>query len=181
MKKIIITSAFLLFTQVAIFAQTPVTTTTPSENSAQTTKNNKAKGREGIQKGKDQANGNREKQPKMSAADRAIQYSNELKTTLSLTPDQYQKVLAVNTECISRKDAMKGNRDKGAMKTGKTDIKAYRVGEFQKIFTDQQMTAYQQMNANKNEKDNNEKNINQGKRGKGKKHEKDEGKQQTSN
>ena len=128
MKKIIITSAFLLFTQVAIFAQTPVTT--PSENF----KNDKTKGRNGFQKGKDQIDGNREKQPKMSAADRAVQYSNELKKTLALTPDQYQKVLAVNTECISRKDAMRGSGDKGPMKTGKADIKAYRVGEFQKIF-----------------------------------------------
>lgn len=163
----------------AFFAQIPVTI--PSENSVQSPKNDKAKNRNGFQKGKDQVNGNREKQPKMSATDRAIQYSNELKTTLSLTPDQFQKVLAVNTECISRKDAMKGNGDKGTMKTGKADIKAYRVGEFQKIFTAQQMTAYQQMNANKNKKDDDEKDNNRGERGKGKKHGKDDGEQKSSN
>lgn len=178
MRKTIITSAFLLFAQVAIFAQT---SSTPPETSAQTPKNNKAKDKNGIQKSKDQANGNREKQPKMSAADRAVQYSNELKTTLALTPDQFQKVLAVNTECISRKDAMKGSGDKETMKTGKTDIKAYRAGEFQKIFTAQQMTAYQQMNANKNEKDDDEKDNNRGERGKGKKHGKDDREQKTSN
>lgn len=170
MKKTIITSAFLLFAQVAIFAQTPVATT-PSEASAQTPKNDKPKGRDG----------NREKQPKMSAADRAVQYSNELKMTLTLTPDQYKKVLSVNTECISRKDVMKGSGDKGTMKTGKSDIKAYRVGEFQKIFTAQQMTAYQQMNANKNEKDDDEKDNNRSGRGKEKKHGKEEGEQKTSN
>jgi hypothetical protein len=169
MKKTIITSAFLLFAQVAIFAQTPVAS--PSDGSVQTPKNDRSKGRDN----------NREKQPKMSAADRAVQYSNELKTTLTLTPDQYQKVLAVNTECISRKDAMKGSGDKGAMKTGKADIKAYRLGEFQKIFTAQQMTAYQQMNANKNEKDDDEKDGNRGERGKGKGHGKEEGEQKTSN
>ena len=177
MKKTIITSAILLFTQIAIFAQTPATTI-PSETSAQTPKNGKGRGN---QQGKDQRDDNRDKQPKMTAADRAVQYSNELKTALTLTPDQYQKVLAVNTECISRKDAMRGNGDKTTMKTGKADIKAYRLGEFQKIFTAQQMTAYQQMNANKNEKDDDEKNINHGERGKGKKHGKDEGEQKTSN
>lgn len=162
MKKIIITSVFLLFAQVAIFAQTPVATT-PSNGSAQM-----PKGRDGFQKGKGSTDGNREKQPKMTAADRAVQYSNELKTALSLTPDQYQKVLAVNTECISRKDAMRGSGDKGTMKTGKADIKGYRLGEFQKIFTAQQMTTYQQMNANKNEKDDDGKDGNRGDRGKGK-------------
>jgi hypothetical protein len=169
MKKTIITSAILLFTQIAIFVQTPVAS--PSDSSVQTPKNDKSNGRDG----------NREKQPKMSAADRAVQYSNELKMTLALTPDQFQKVLAVNTECISRKDAIKGSGDKGTMKTGKADIKAYRIGEFQKIFTAQQMTAYQQMNANKNEKDDDEKDGNRGERGKGKKHVKDDGEQKTSN
>jgi len=141
MKKTIIASVILLFTQIAIFAQTPVVTP-PSDASAQTMKGDKGKGN---QRGKDQ----REKQPRMTAAVRAVQYSNQLKTVLSLNDDQYQKVLAVNTECITRKDAMKGSGDKGAMKTGKSDIKAYRLGEFKKIFTAQQMTTYQNMNENK--------------------------------
>lgn len=175
MKKIIIISVFLLSAQVGILAQTPATT--PSGTSAQTPKSDREQGRDGFQKGKDRKDGNREKQPKMTAADRAVQYSNELKTALTLNPDQYQKVLAVNTECISRKDAMKGNGDKATMKTGKGDIKAYRLGEFQKIFTAQQMTTYQQMNASKNEKDDDEKNINHGQRGKSKKHGKDESEQ----
>ena len=145
MKKTIITFAILLFTQIAIFAQTPVTPT-PSDASAQTSKGDKGKGN---QRGKRQ----REKQPRMTTANRAVQYSNQLKTVLTLNDDQYQKVLAVNTECITRKDAMRGNGDKGAMKTGKSDIKAYRSGEFKKIFTAQQLTAYQNMNDDKGEKD----------------------------
>jgi hypothetical protein len=143
MKKSIITSALLLFVQLAIFAQTPVVST--PDASTQNPKSDRG-GRGGNQKGRDQRDGNREKQPKMTAADRATQYSNQLKTALTLNDDQYQKVLAVNTECITRKDAMRGGGDKGTMKTGKADIKAYRLGEFQKIFTADQMTAYQNMN-----------------------------------
>ena len=165
MKKIIITSAFLLFAQIAIFAQTPVVTP-PSDAPAQTPKGDRERGKGGYQKGKDQRDGNREKQPKMTAADRAVQYSNELKTALTLNDEQYQKVLAVNTECIVRKDAMKGGGDKATMKTGKADIKAYRLGEFQKIFTAGQMTSYQSMNDDKDGKE--EKNDNRGGRRKGK-------------
>jgi hypothetical protein len=83
-----------------------------------------------------------------------------------LNDEQYQKVLTVNTECITRKDAMRGSGEKGAMKTGKADIKAYRLGEFQKIFTADQMTAYQNMNDDKDSK--NEKDGERGGKGKGK-------------
>lgn len=165
MKKTIITSAILLFTQMAIFAQTPKVKT-PSDASAQAIRGDK---------GKDQ----REKQPKMTAAARAVQYSNQLKTGLTLNEDQYQKVLAVNTECITRKDAMKGSGDKGAMKTGKNDIKAYRLGEFKKIFTAQQMTAYQNMNEDKDGKDDND--GERGGRGKGKGRGKDDGDKKENN
>jgi hypothetical protein len=171
MKKSIITSAFLLFAQIVIFAQTPVVTT-PSDVPAQTPKSEKGRGKGGYQKGKDQREGKREKQSKMTAADRAAQYSNELKTGLTLNDDQYQKVLAVNTECITRRDALKGGGDKAAMKTGKADIKAYRLGEFQKIFTAEQMTAYQNMNDDKDGKDDkddkDEKDGDRGQKGKGK-------------
>jgi hypothetical protein len=169
MKKTIFTSAFLLFAQIVIFAQTPAVIT-PSDAPAQTPKSDKVRGNEGgrggYQRGKDQRENKKEKQPKMTAADRAVQYSNELKTTLTLNDEQYQKVLAVNTECITRKDALKGSGDKGAMKTGKADIKAYRLGEFQKIFTADQMTAYQNMNDDKDGKD--DKDDNRGGKGKGK-------------
>jgi hypothetical protein len=177
MKKTIITSAFLLFAQIAIFAQTPVGTT-PSDAPAQTPKSEKGRGGErgkgGYQKGKDQKEGKREKQPKMTASDRAVQYSNQLKTSLGLSDDQFQKVLAVNTECITRRDALKGSGDKAAMKTGKADIKAYRLGEFQKIFTADQMIAYQNMNDDKDDKDDKDEKDgdrgNKGKKGKGKGH-----------
>ena len=177
MKKTIITSAFLLFAQIAIFAQTPVVTP-PVDAPAQTPKSEKGrgndKGKRGYQKGKDQRDGNREKQPKMTATDRAAQYSNELKTALTLNEEQYQKVLTVNTECITRKDALKGGGDKSAMKTGKADIKAYRLGEFQKIFTADQMTSYQNMNDDKDGKDDKDEKEgdrgDKGKKGKGKGH-----------
>jgi hypothetical protein len=179
MKKSIITSAFLLFTQIAIFAQTPVVTTPLDVPvTTQTPKGDRGRGNDrgkgGYQKGKEQREGKREKQPKMSASDRAAQYSTELKTALTLNDDQYQKVLAVNTECITRRDALKGGGDKAAMKTGKADIKAYRLGEFQKIFTADQMTAYQNMNDDngkdvKDEKDDkDEKDGDRGQKGKGK-------------
>ena len=180
MKKTIITSAFLLFAQLAIFAQTPVVTP-PSDAPAQTPKGERGRGNEkgkgGYQKGKDQKEGKREKQPKMTAADRASQYSNQLKTVLTLNEDQYQKVLAVNTECITRKDALKGGGDKAAMKAGKTEIKAYRLGEFQKIFTAEQMTAYQNMNDDKERDDNDEKEDDRGGKGKGKSKGKGHGKE----
>ena len=171
MKKTIITSAFLLFAYTAILAQTPVVTA-PSDASipVQTPKGDKGRGNErgkdGYQQGKDPRENKKEKQPKMTAADRAVQYSNELKTALTLNDEQYQKVLTVNTECITRKDAMRGSGEKGAMKTGKADIKAYRLGEFQKIFTADQMTAYQNMNDDKDSK--NEKDGERGGKGKGK-------------
>jgi len=138
MKKTIIASAILLFTQIAIFAQTPVVT--PPTDAAQNSK---------IDGGR---KGQRGRQSQMTAANRAVQYSSQLKTTLTLNDDQYQRVLAVNTECITRKDAMKGSGDGGAMKTGKGDIKAYRLGEFKKIFTPEQMTTFQNMNADNNGK-----------------------------
>jgi hypothetical protein len=187
MKKTIITSAFLLIAQIAIFAQTPAVIT-PSDVPvpAQTTKGDKGRGNE---RAKDQREGKKEKQPKMTAADRAVQYSNELKTTLTLNDEQYQKVLAVNTECITRKDAMRGSGDKGTMKTGKADIKAYRLGEFQKIFTADQMTAYQNMNDDKDGKDGkDDKDDNRGGKGKGKgksdrgdRNKKDDGEKKESN
>ncbi|MES2518130.1 MAG: hypothetical protein V4585_08490 [Bacteroidota bacterium] len=145
MKKAFITSAILLFVQIAIFAQVPLATTPDSPS----TKTEKGKG----DKPK------KDKQPKMSAADRAVQYSNQLKSSLSLNDAQYQKVLAVNTECITRKDAMKGNQDHEASRLSKEDIKTYRSSEFQKIFTADQFTTYQNLN---------KKGGNDGEHGKGK-------------
>ena len=81
---------------------------------------------------------------KLSAADRAVEYSQQLKKSLKLTDKQYNQVLRVNTECINRKDALKSSKDD--MKQGSADIKAYRVGEFTKIFAADQLAAYQKMN-----------------------------------
>lgn len=76
---------------------------------------------------------------------RAVAYSNELKKKLSLTDDQYKKVLDVNTECIRRKDALKAGGQKGG--AGFKEISAYRKQQFQTILTPDQQTKLQAMNA----------------------------------
>ena len=73
---------------------------------------------------------------------RAVPYSNELKTKLGLNADQYQKVLAVNTECIRRKD-----QGKAAGKDNGKDISAYRQQQFQSILTAEQMAELKAINA----------------------------------
>ena len=78
-----------------------------------------------------------------SAEDRGAIYSKQLKKELTLTDDQYNKVLAVNTECIRRKDAAKSSGDKDAAK----NIKAYRNQQFQTILTPDQMTKLKSINA----------------------------------
>ncbi len=143
MKKAIIASIALLFVQIAVFAQTPVVST--PENTPQTKtdkRGNRNEGRKEEKKGRKDEGGWK----KSSSAERAVQYSQQLKSGLSLSDDQYQKVLAVNTECINRKDAARGSQDRSAMKTSKDDIKVYRQGEFQKIFTPEQFNAYQNLN-----------------------------------
>ena len=82
-----------------------------------------------------------------SAAQRAVQYSQDLKAKLGLSNDQYGKILAVNTECITRKDALKTLTDASAMKDGKKQIKDYRATEFAKILTSDQQTKLKSMNA----------------------------------
>ena len=84
------------------------------------------------------------------AAQRAVQYSQDLKAKLGLSDDQYGKILAVNTECITRKDALKTLTDATAMKGGKKQIKDYRAAEFAKILTAAQLTKLQSMNASNN-------------------------------
>lgn len=76
---------------------------------------------------------------------RAAQYTDELKTKLNLTDDQYKKVLAVNTECIRRKDALKASGQKDA--NGKKEIAAYRKQQFQTILTPDQQAKLKALNA----------------------------------
>ena len=78
-----------------------------------------------------------------SSEDRGAVYSKQLKKELNLSDDQYNKVLAVNTECIRRKDAAKSSGDKEAAKS----IKAYRNQQFQTILTPDQMTKLKSINA----------------------------------
>ncbi|HVI48673.1 MAG TPA: hypothetical protein VM802_27640 [Chitinophaga sp.] len=77
------------------------------------------------------------------AEQRAAQYADELKQKLSLTDDQYKKVLAVNTECIRRKDALKagGDQDKAKFK----EISEYRKQQFQTILTPDQQAKLKDM------------------------------------
>ena len=78
-----------------------------------------------------------------STEERGAIYSKQLKKELNLTDDQYNKVLAVNTECIRRKDAAKSSGDKDAAKS----IKDYRNQQFQTILTPDQMTKLKSINA----------------------------------
>jgi len=84
------------------------------------------------------------------AEQRAVSYSKELQQKLNLTPDQYTKVLSVNTECIKRKDAMKQS---GA--TNFKEISTYRMQEYQTILTPDQMTKLKAMNTQMNPKNGN--------------------------
>lgn len=87
------------------------------------------------------------KAPKTLAApeQRAISYSKELKQKLSLSDDQYTKVLAVNTECIRRKDALKTAGQDNTK--GRKEISAYRQQQYQGILTPQQQAQLKAMNA----------------------------------
>ena len=93
---------------------------------------------------------NKTKATPQPAAQRAVQYSQDLKAKLGLSDDQYGKILVVNTECITRKDALKTLTDVAAAKGGKKQIKDYRAAEFAKILTAAQLTKLQSMNANNN-------------------------------
>ena len=74
---------------------------------------------------------------KAAADARAIPYSKELKAKLGLNDDQYNKVLAVNTECINKKD----------QKVNSKEISAYRQQQYQTILTPDQMAKLKAINA----------------------------------
>ena len=77
-------------------------------------------------------------------AQRAIPYSKELQKKLSLNDDQYTKVLAVNTECINKKDALKqADQKKGG---GSKEIAQYRMEQYKTILTPDQMTKLKSLN-----------------------------------
>lgn len=119
MKKILLAMSVTLFS-IGVFAQTPMTTAKQVSQSATATKVAK-------------------QMP--SAEIRATQYSNELKSKLALTDDQYKKVMTVNTECIKRKDAAKASG-----KDASKDISAYRQQQYQTILTPAQMAKLKGMN-----------------------------------
>ena len=70
-----------------------------------------------------------------------------MKAKLGLSDDQYKKILTVNTECITRKDALKTSTNATTTKDGKKQIKDYRAAEFAKILTPDQLTKLKSMNA----------------------------------
>lgn len=111
-----------------------------------------------------------EHKPKKSAEERAVQYADQLKSTLSLSDAQYKQVLAVNTECITRKDALRANGS--IKKQGNDGIHAYRIAEYQKIFTAEQMTAFEnyrkEVKEERPDRDGNKNGRQDGGRGKGK-------------
>lgn len=78
------------------------------------------------------------------AEQRAVAYSKQLQKELTLDDDQYAKVLAVNTECIRRKDALKQNKqpDPNASKA----ISQYRMQQYQTILKPDQLTKLKGIN-----------------------------------
>lgn len=139
MKKLIAAIAIMLAVSPA-FAQT-APTTTPAP--AQQTPAKKAKA------------------PKAAPEQRAAQYTDELKAKLNLTDDQYKKILAVNTECIRRKDSLKAAGQKDG--PGKKEIAAYRKQQFQTILTPDQQAKLKAMNAQHHDKDKKEKDAGENK------------------
>lgn len=87
-----------------------------------------------------------------SADQRAVAYSKELQKKLSLDDAQYTKVLAVNTECIRRKDALKHSKkqDPGGSKA----ISQYRMEQYQTILKPEQLAKLKAMNAQGGKKGN---------------------------
>jgi Spy/CpxP family protein refolding chaperone len=79
--------------------------------------------------------------------DRAVSMAKEMQQELTLTDDQYNKIVAVNTECLKRKDALKasGQTDRSAYKP----IMDYRDQQYATILTADQETKYQAIEAQK--------------------------------
>jgi len=80
----------------------------------------------------------------LPAAQRAIPYSKELQKKLSLNDDQYTKILAVNTECINKKDALKQADQK--KDGGSKEIAQYRMEQYKTILTPGQLTKLKTIN-----------------------------------
>ncbi|KIO77443.1 hypothetical protein TH53_09190 [Pedobacter lusitanus] len=79
------------------------------------------------------------------AAQRAIPYSKELQQKLALNDAQYTKILAVNTECINKKDALKqADQQKGG---GSKEIAQYRMEQYKTILTPDQLAKLKALNA----------------------------------
>ena len=136
MKKVFFLTLIIL-QGLMLHAQTPATTTTPKTVKEQVSKGKKDKP-------------NKAKQP---AEQRASQYANELKKSLSLTDDQYKKILAINTKCIIMKDSLKsGSKDKEAVKAGRKKIKEYRKAEFAKVLSADQQSKLKATQGNKDKK-----------------------------
>lgn len=129
MKKIIVAAGLLIVSATAFSQTTAPTTKAVHPNQQVTSKVSQA---------------NKELPP---AEKRAVVYSNELKQKLTLTDDQYKKVLAVNTECIHRKDALKANPKKEGQ--GTKDIAMYRQQQYQAILTSDQLTKLKAINTQK--------------------------------
>ena len=75
---------------------------------------------------------------------RAERMTRKMQQELSLTDDQYSKVLAVNTECVRRKDAMSAGSN-GHGDASFKEIGAYRRQQFASILSLEQMSMLKQM------------------------------------
>jgi hypothetical protein len=135
MKKVFFLTLIIL-QGLMLHAQTPATTT-PKTATEQVSKGKKDKP-------------SKAKQP---AEQRASQYANELKKSLSLTDDQYKKILAINTKCIIMKDSLKsGSKDKGAFQAGRKKIKEYRKAAFANVLSADQQSKLKASQGSKDKK-----------------------------
>jgi Spy/CpxP family protein refolding chaperone len=79
--------------------------------------------------------------------DRAVSSAKRLQQELNLTDDQYNKIVAVNTECAKRKDALEasGQKDRSAYKP----IMDYRKQQYATILTADQLAKLKDIEAAK--------------------------------
>jgi len=77
--------------------------------------------------------------------DRAVNMAKKMQQDLNLTDDQYNKIVAVNTECMKRREALKasGETDHSAYKP----IMDYRDQQYAAILTPDQDAKFKDMEA----------------------------------
>jgi Spy/CpxP family protein refolding chaperone len=83
------------------------------------------------------------------ADDRAVSMAKKMQQELSLTDDQYNKILAVNTECMKRRDAIKASGQTG--REAFKPVMDYREQQYATILTADQAAKFKDIEANERE------------------------------